>query len=146
MHPPGWGFNQSESLSGIETINFQFDAPVTKFQPIWIPIRDWNNTDIPYCNPAGFNQSESLSGIETCKTEVDARHWVEVSTNLNPYQGLKLGMAEVQSKSLSFNQSESLSGIETGLSKKIATQNYGFNQSESLSGIETKQGEPYAGC
>ncbi len=36
----------------------------------------------------GFNQSESLSGIETKLLGV-TRWMAEVSTNLNPYQGLK---------------------------------------------------------
>ncbi len=107
-----------------------------------------------------FNQSESLSGIETSQLANWQRKPTPVSTNLNPYQGLKHDDTVFSETSKSFNQSESLSGIETKSSLTLRTYqmfqpiwipirdwNYslpskpekqtGFNQSESLSGIET---------
>ncbi len=60
-----------------------------------------------------FNQSESLSGIET-QAAASSMTSTAVSTNLNPYQGLKLSsFFFLIGDCIRFNQSESLSGIET---------------------------------
>ncbi len=86
---PSGCFNQSESLSGIETILSTKWICVMWFQPIWIPIRDWNDLwHIKSIQLNCFNQSESLSGIETIHL-LPAMPCAPVSTNLNPYQGLK---------------------------------------------------------
>ncbi len=69
---------------------------------------------LPKPGLVGFNQSESLSGIETMGYSWLLKNFNKVSTNLNPYQGLKQtwGMCWLMPLPR-FNQSESLSGIET---------------------------------
>ncbi len=76
---------------GLKRASAQAEEYLAVFQPIWIPIRDWNKLSAhasARLGGSGFNQSESLSGIETL---TGANLWMRclVSTNLNPYQGLK---------------------------------------------------------
>ncbi len=98
---------------GLKRRNIDYGIREAQFQPIWIPIRDWNS--LIRSSHRGNHMFQPI-WIPIRDWNCGDCGWITrrfVSTNLNPYQGLKPRSAWNPWWISRFNQSESLSGIET---------------------------------